>query len=167
MKKAYLRAAVALLIGLFIYLFYRTENTVVNELVIRLVSENYFLTVREIVRQTIPLSDFAVYSLPEGLWVFSVTITSATYYLGIGRFKLDGTLMPPIVSIGLEIIQLFRLSHGQFDWMDIMVSVIGWAAARLMIRQYPPEHNILRSLNKGSIACLANYAVVYLSYVLR
>lgn len=167
MRKVYFHSGAALLIGLFIYLFYRTEQTVVNDLAMRIFSTGGYSALRQHVTHLLPLNDFIIYSVPEGLWVFSVTLTSKAYYLKIGRLCLDGIMFPLIISIGLEILQLIQFTHGHFDFMDILASILGWAAARYLINYSPMKYNILQAPDAGRITCLANYAIVYLSYVMK
>ncbi len=89
MKKIYWFIILALSFCLFVYLFYRTERTVVTEMFISLISFDRFIGLRKNITNALPLNKHIVYSLPEGLWVFCITLTSKYYFLKFGGRKLN------------------------------------------------------------------------------
>ena len=156
-----------LLASLFIYLFYRTEKTVVNDLLIRLISFDTYSGMKQTVTQMLPLNEFMIYSMPEGLWVFCITLTSRPYFIGGVYRKLHCLFLPLIYCISLELFQLLDLIKGRFDVMDIHTSIIFWLIATYFFKFEGEMQNILRPLNLRSLGCLASYGIVYLSHVLR
>lgn len=165
MKKNYFIILLALLISLFIYLFYRTENTVVTKLAISLLSRERFEILRNSIVSKVTLNEHIINSLPEGLWVFCITLTSKNLYLKINDIKFDLLFLPLIFSVGLEFFQLLHLTNGRFDFWDIGVSVVFWAIAHYCIRFNDEEQNALRPFNKRSMICTASYFIVYLAHV--
>ncbi|RYZ25341.1 MAG: hypothetical protein EOO10_18530 [Chitinophagaceae bacterium] len=165
MKKNYSLIVLSLLISLFIYVFYRTEKTVINAMFIPFVSCDNFIQWRQYVSYYLPLNEIIIYSLPGGLWVFSITLTSKFLYFYIGSRKFDLLFLPLISSIGLELFQLLHLTNGRFDFWDIGLSLLFWAiAARYFNNELKPQH-IIKPFSENSLVCLVSYLVVYLAHV--
>jgi hypothetical protein len=167
MKRVYLLTIIPLCVSLFIYLFYRTENTVVNYIAVNLISVNSYLTLRDSVNRLLPLSRFVIYSLPEGLWVFCITLTSKSFYFDFYARRISCTLAPLLFSVGLEFCQLFGITNGRFDPVDIGASVLFWTTANYFIVNSREPENILKPMNVRSLICLVSYGIVYLSHVPR
>ncbi len=167
MKKSVYTVVGASLCSLFIYLFYRTNKTVVNELAIQLLSLENYATLKAFVIQSLPLPDWMIYSLPEGLWVFCVTYTSIPFYIQQKNWRLNCSVVPLIYCISLEVFQLFHLINGRFDYMDILLSVLFWLLAIFAFKDKLNKQNMLTPLNSNKLFCLFTYGIVYLSHVLK
>lgn len=157
----------SLLISLFIYLFYRTEKTVVIKMLLYTVSPQNYLYVREAVNYYLPLHSTIIYSLPEGLWVLCITLTSQYFYLPIWDRRISGVYIPLIFCIGLEIFQLLHLTNGRFDFLDIGVSLFFWSIAYFFFRNRSEKENILKGINAKSVFCFFSYGIVYLAHVIE
>jgi hypothetical protein len=166
-SRKYIFICVSLLISLFIYLFYRTDRTVVNEIVIRMISFETYIRLKAHIVKALPLNNMVIYSLPEGLWVFCITLTSKPYYITRNNRRIDGMFIPLIFCFTLEILQLFHIANGRFDFMDIGVSVIFWLLGSYTLSDKSEKQNIFTRPNSKTIACLASYCIVYLAHVLR
>ncbi|MBD2703133.1 hypothetical protein IC229_20970 [Spirosoma sp. BT702] len=166
MRKHFYFIIAPLLVSLFIYLFYRTEKTIVNEIAIRIISFDTYTTLRNAVNRFLPLSELIIYSLPEGLWVFCITLTSRPYYIQFKNVRINGAGLPLIVCIGLEIAQLLHITNGRFDLVDILISLICWFIAVFAADDKLDKQNILTSLDGKRMVCLFSYGIVYLSHVL-
>lgn len=167
MSRKYILICAALLISLFIYLFYRTDKTVVNEIVIRTISFQTYSVLKAYIVKVLPLNNIIIYSLPEGLWVFCITLTSKQYYIARNSWRIDGVFIPPIFCFTLEILQLVHIANGRFDFMDIGVSVIFWLLARHPLNDKSEKQNIFTRPNSKMIVCLASYGIVYLAHVFK
>lgn len=165
MKKNYILISLALFISIFIYLFYRTEKTVVNELLIRLISLGSYTNLRATIAHALPLNNIVVYSLPEGLWIFCITLTSKPYYIYLNKRHLDCVYIPLIFCFSLEFMQLVNLTNGRFDWMDILVSMIFWLTGRYLVKGIDKKRHLLTNLNSKTLVCLISYGIVYLAHV--
>ncbi len=165
MKKLLWLIVPSLLISLFIYLFYRTDKTVVNDIFMAVFSRSAYYHLRSVVNQWLPLPDILVYSLPEGLWVFCITLTSKPYYLKAGAMQLNLLYLPLLFSVGLELMQLLHMTNGRFDWLDIASSVIFWALAMWVLPNTRPLQNALRPFTAQSLLCLWSYVIVYFAHV--
>jgi len=157
MKNNLLFVTIALFISLFIYLFFRTEHTVITQVFIFIVSLENYLLMKNIVLENLSLPFFVVYSLPEGLWVFTATVMSKGMICRIKNVNLNCVYVPLIFSIGLELLQFLHVTHGMFDISDIFVSLFFWTIARFYISPF--------TLERRSLYFISSYAIVYLSYV--
>lgn len=165
MKKSYYFINLSLLISLFIYLFYRTEKTVITEMFISVISIDNYVELRKLITGTISLNEHIIYSLPEGLWVFCITLTSKNLFLRITNREINCVFVPLIFSIGLELFQLLHLTNGRFDFWDIGMAVFFWWVANYFIKYKPAKQNILQPINVKSSVCVMSYAIVYLAHV--
>ena len=167
MRKHLVYILPSLLISLFIYLFYRTEKTVVNDLFINIISRENYILLKHFVLQKIPLNEYIIFSLPEGLWVFCITLTSKDIYLTYKGKEIDFAFLPLVFSIGLELLQLLNFTNGRFDPFDILISIFFWFIAYFIIDHKFSKQDIFKSFNNRSIAFLLSYAIVYLAHVFK
>ena len=165
MKKNYWLIIVCLLCSLFIYLFYRTEKTVVNQIFISIVSLGKFVEWRRFVAGALPLNSHIIYSLPEGLWVFCITLVSKPFYVKVYNREINLLFLPLIFSIGLELLQLVHITNGRFDFWDIGSSVAGWSAAAYLMKNKSAIQNIRNPFTNKSLICVFTYLIVYLAHV--
>jgi hypothetical protein len=98
----------------------------VNELVIRLISVEAYTRLKAVIVHALPLNNVVIYSLPEGLWIFCITLTSKPYYIGLNTWRMDCIYIPLIFCFSLEILQLLHVTNGRFDFMDIGIFVLFW-----------------------------------------
>ena len=167
MRTKYPYIIISLLISLFIYLFYRTDRTVVNEIIIRIISFDTYVALKESVINFLPLNKFIIYSLPEGLWIFCITLTSKPYYVKLFGRRINCLFIPLVFCISLEICQLLHFTNGRFDLMDIFISTLFWLVGVYTFNDKSYKQNILARLNLDSTFCIATYSIVYLSHVLK
>ena len=165
MKKKYFLIIISLAISLFIYLFYRTEKTVVTDLFISLISLDRYVGLKEIIVNNVILNEHIINSLPEGLWVFCITLTSKNLFLKVGDKEISLLFLPLLFSIGLEFFQLFKLTNGRFDFWDIGFSIAFWAIANYLMKYKNSRQNILCPFNIDSLICIFSYLIIYLAHV--
>lgn len=165
MKKHYLYIVSALIISLFIYLFYRTDKTLVNQIFIQLISLKSYENLKQAITTSLPLNKYIIYSLPEGLWVFCITLTSKGFYIKLFNKQINCVLIPLIFVIGLELFQLIHLTNGRFDFLDITISFVFWFIAAKIIDTKTQFQNIFNSFNFNSAICILSYCIVYLAHV--
>ncbi len=165
MKKYIPLIAVSLLVCLFIYVFYRTEKTLVNQFVIALFSEESYADLKDSIRSQLPLQDYIIYSLPEGLWVFCITLTSSFFYLQVQNHRWSLVFLPIVVALIMELFQLFHFTNGRFDLMDIAFATFFWLLALWARRANPGKEPLFQSLNTRTLWCMTSYSIVYLAHV--
>ena len=165
MKRTYSFTAIGLSISLFIYLFYRSKSTVVNELITLVLSSDTFTQLRISVTDTIPLSDLVIFSLPGGLWVFCMTILSKDLYIKIREHKIRIAIVPIVFAVGLEFLQLFHVAHGTFDLWDLGFYLSFWLPGYYGLQSRGSQQNMLSPFTLESFICLTCFLSVYLAHV--
>lgn len=72
------------------------------------------------------LPDWILFSLPDGLWIFSyVCLMLAIWQNSISSKNAFWILIIPILAIGSEIGQLFGIIVGTFDFTDLLFYIFG------------------------------------------
>lgn len=165
MRTYYIYAFIALLISLFIYLFYRTEKTLVNEIFISLFSLHSYLQLKTSVQNSLPIRNAFVYSLPEGLWVFCATLISKHFFIDLNSIKIQCGYIPLVFAILLELLQYLNIRNGTFDFVDIVFSVVFWYIGYSFFNQHTKSEDIFKELTFERTLCFVSYIIVYLAHV--
>jgi hypothetical protein len=167
LKKYLPLLAVSLFLSLFIYVFYRTDKTLVNQIFIALFRQETYTFLKTRVTLLLPLPDYAIYSLPEGLWVFCITITSSFFYLKVQERKLSLVVVPILVALVMETFQMLHFTNGRFDLMDIVFSTGFWLLALFCTRTNIDKEPLFQSVNSTNLSCVISYSIVYLAHVIN
>ena len=163
MKKE-LSIALALLVSLFIYAFYRSEKTLLNMLIIMVLPLDTYREIKTNVN-VIPLTKLIVFSLPGGLWIFCATTLSKDFYVRIRSYKLRLFLVPILFAIGLEFCQLLQFTNGRFDCWDIVSYGIFFSVAYFSYQFQDPQENLMSPFTLRGFTCLICLLSVYLAHV--
>lgn len=164
MKRKY-SLSIAFLTSLFIYLFYRSEKTIVNELIILILSFETYGNIKTGIVDAVPLNKLIIFSLPGGLWVFCATALAQDFYVRIKNHKIPLSLLPVQFAIGLEFVQLIHLTNGRFDLWDILFYVMFWWLASYSNKFDRSQQNILSPFTLRGFTCLVCFVSVYLAHV--
>lgn len=165
MKKHITLIVLSLLISLFIYVFYRTENTLVNKIIISIFSIDSYRVVKNSIISILVLNDYIIYSLPEGLWVFCITITSGFFYLELKNIRLSLVIIPLLLAIVMEFCQLFHFTNGRFDVIDIIFAIAFWLLALLVIGGNNAREPLFKTFDAKTVLCMCSYCIVYMAHV--
>ena len=165
MKRTYSLILITLSISLFVYLFYRTEKTLVNELITLFLGFDTFAEMRASITGAIPLSEPIIFSLPGGLWVFCSTILSKDLYLKIRKQKIRMVTVPILFAAGLELCQLFHFTNGTFDLWDIGFYAAFWFLAYYGFKLHNTPQHVWSPFTLKGFICLASFLSVYLAHV--
>lgn len=155
----------SLLVSLFVYLFYRSEQTVVNELFSFLVSSEFYTELKTVVSSTLQLPAFVVFSLPEGLWVLAVTLASKNLFVSVQRTTVQLSYLPIVFAVGLEFFQLIGFTNGTFDWLDLVSAFCFWCIGYFLNFSTSEKQKLFQTLDSSSILCLSTYLIVFLAHV--
>lgn len=153
--------------SLFIYVFYRTDKTLVNQIIIQLISFKTYQSLKQTITANLPLNEYLIYSLPEGLWVFCITLTSKEFYFDLFKKHINCVFIPLLFVVSLELFQLFHITNGRFDFFDIGISLFFWFIAAKIIDTQQRLENLFHSLNYNSVFCLLSYCIIYLAHVIH
>jgi len=156
-----------LLFSLFIYLFFRPEETLITNLFISIISLEKYTLLKKSITELIPLSPLIIYSIPGGLWVFGLTVTAKNLYIPFGRKAIHCIYIPLLFAIALEFFQFMHISRGTFDAMDIVVSILFWLAAILFVKHSPARKSIFKPFDRRSFLFVSTYTIVHLARVLN
>jgi len=167
LKKHYWYIFFALMTSLFIYVFYRTDKTLVNQIIIQLISFKTYQSLKQTITANLPLNEYLIYSLPEGLWVFCITLTSKEFYFDLFKKRINCVFIPLLFVVSLELFQLFHITNGRFDFFDIGISLFFWFIAAKIIDTQQRLENLFHSLNYNSVFCLLSYCIIYLAHVIH
>jgi len=163
MKKE-LSIALALLVSLFIYAFYRSEKTLVNELIMLVLPLDTYREIRSNIN-VIPLTGLMVFSLPGGLWIFCATTLSKDFYVRIRTYKLRLFPVPILFAIGLEFCQLLQFTNGRFDCWDVVSYGIFFLLAYFSYQFQDPQENLMSPFTLRGFTYLICLLSVYLAHV--
>ncbi len=120
-------AVLPVLIGASIYVLWRPDTIkVFNWLDLLGLSSSVELlrSYTKIIYPHIP--EWAVYSLPNGLWAFSYAFTITIIWWGrwsIVSYLWLGSI--PALGLGYELLQLMGVIRGVFCWQDSIMCIIG------------------------------------------
>jgi hypothetical protein len=167
MKQYRYAIGLSLLLSLYIYVIYRTDKTLVNQLIIALISWEKYSAMKSELQTVLPLAEWIVYSLPEGLWIFCITISSTYFFLEVKGQQFNLTAAPILIAAVMEIFQLLQLSNGRFDWMDLILSFLFWLIAILLTRMDTKKEALFRTWNQANFGCAFSYSIVYLAHVIN
>ena len=151
--------------ALFIYVFYRTDKTVINQLLLLVVPPGKFTASRTAVASALPLPAWMLYSLPEALWVFCAMLLSKNIFFTIGRFTINCAYIPMGFAILWELLQLTHVTKGYFDFTDLLLCATASVLALCFFRPpYAPTH-LFKRFNVRSVLFFWIFGIVYLSHV--
>ncbi|MFV0530474.1 MAG: hypothetical protein ACK5MD_03455 [Flavobacteriales bacterium] len=150
MKKYHFYIIFPLFISLVIYTFFRSENIIINQIIHDFYPKSHQFSFN--------FSDFLIYNLPQGLWVFSTTLISKNLY--VKKFNL--AFSPLIFSFYIEIIQYFHFTNGTFDYWDLITALFGFLIAYSVDCPYKKEQ-LLNNFNFRTILFSFSYFIVILS----
>ncbi|QBQ43149.1 hypothetical protein E2P86_17860 [Sphingobacterium psychroaquaticum] len=82
------------------------------------------------------IPEYILFSLPDGLWVFSYLCLILHLWSGkISTQNIGWIIITPVVAIGSEIGQFFGLIIGTFDLWDLIFYIIGGTSPFLLFNK--------------------------------
>lgn len=142
---------------LLVYLCRRTEATVVNRLAESVLGAKWHHLLAKAAGSLVPTDSFAVYSAPEGLWIFVLTAVSRGGRAG--RIPLE--ILPPLYAASLEGLQALGWIRGRADGADLAAALAGWTSAVFWTGPGPVWSN------RRWIVAATLWAGTYLAHVQR
>jgi hypothetical protein len=112
----YLMVISSLVLGLIIYLAFR-EGLIINKLIDIKLFRNDFLG--------FSFPDWFIYSLPDGLWMFSLVLLIITYWdFNLNKSCIIWITISYLAGIMFEISQKTTLIKGTFDYIDLIFMTV-------------------------------------------
>ena len=129
-KQQAILAILSLFCGGLIYLCFRSSSL----LMFKLIEFLHLGVIVIFLRKAFLLSSFmpkwVIYSLPDGLWMFSCTSLILNVWNNrLNKQSMVWIISMPAIAILSEFLQLFHLIRGTFDILDIASYLIGFTAA--------------------------------------
>lgn len=116
---------IPVILGGLIYIIFRTEKLLMFQWFEDLSLSDKITTIQEF-RNIFAFPDWIIYSLPDGLWMFSYTAISLEIWKhSIMRQNIFWIFSIPIVAISSEFLQSFKIIPGTFDYIDLIFYVFG------------------------------------------
>lgn len=119
-----------------IYFLYRDNTIIFNQILSTFHIDN-LLNKKDLVPH-LPLPNWAIYSLPGGIWVFVLTSLLHQHRIWFQKVRLPLDYLPITYGIILEFFQFFRITNGTFDSIDIFF-VLGFGVIALSINRNQQE----------------------------
>jgi hypothetical protein len=115
-----------IIIGGLIYVLFRSDSLLMFKWFEFLGLSNIVYIVRESVTN-INLFDWVIYSLPDGLWVYSFATCLIILWNENKSYLFLFLIIPFLLGPGVEILQFFNLFKGTFDLMDLIITIIAFS----------------------------------------
>lgn len=111
------------LLGVLIYLLFRSESIRVFDYLTYVKLDKPLSIIRSF---TLPLTqfipDWIIYSLPDGLWLFSFSLIISEIWNKEDNIRFwFWTLLLPFTAIIWELGQALQVFSGTFDWIDTFI----------------------------------------------
>jgi len=114
-------------VGVSIYLLFRKDTLLVFSWLDYIGAIDTLFMIRDnifFVRKYIP--EFIIYSLPDGIWVYSGTVAFIIIWKKSTKniFSVFWVFLPFSCAVVIEIFQLFRIVNGTFCSVDIVFYIL-------------------------------------------
>jgi len=116
-----LHSIIPIIIGTLIYLFYRKTSLLIFQWIDIINLKQVVIYLRELFNPNNNLySNFFTHNLPDALWVYSFTsFLIILYDMKINRHVIIIYIIPLIIAMTSEILQLKNQIPGTFDYIDL------------------------------------------------
>lgn len=136
-KQLYIGHIFTLLCGSLIYALFRTSNL---KMFFWFEKLNFLNTISKLrsftTNSTAQIPNIILYSLPDGLWLFSyVSLVLYVWKNKISQGNLFWIFIVPIVSITSELGQIIKIIPGTFDFLDLIMYLLGTALPFIIYRK--------------------------------
>ena len=127
MRKLIFLSILSILFGGIIYIAFRSSSIILFKWIDYIALIDPVENLRIV---TLPykeyLPDWFLYSLPDGLWMFSYScIVLVIWKRKITKYSLLWLLSLPMISILFEVLQYYDYFNGTFDIIDIIFFIFG------------------------------------------
>jgi len=164
--KKYAAMLIALLVSAFIYLFYRTSQTVINQLFTVFFGDDFYSMIKSELQSNLKLPSQIIYSLPGALWVWVISIASRDVFILFKGKKISLDFLPLVVAISFEFFQHIHWINGHFDWWDIIYASIFWVLSFWSFNKQKRSFHDVNSTVHYKLIFLGSYLLVFFAHVM-
>lgn len=126
-RQLYIGHIFTLLCGSLMYILFRTSNLKMFVWFEKLNFLNVISKLRSFTtNSTAQIPNVILYSLPDGLWLFSyISLVLYVWKNKINQENLFWIFIIPIISISSELGQIIKIIPGTFDFVDLIMYLLG------------------------------------------
>jgi len=136
----FLNVILPIAIGGFIYILFREKSLLMFSWFTKIGLDNLIHNIRTIAIWNYQLPDWVIYSLPDGIWVYSLTsLMLIIWYGDVSILKYFWLSIGLIIGLSIELCQLMDFYPGTFDKMDILFYIIGSITPIIIFHQTKKE----------------------------
>ncbi|TDL99857.1 MAG: hypothetical protein C4K58_00990 [Flavobacteriaceae bacterium] len=146
-----------LLVSLYIYLGFRTNQILVHQLVLK---SQLLYPYTSSIKPFWELPYWMIYNLPEGLWIFSLTLIAGVTRANESQKKVL-LFLPIFYVLVLEIFQGIHITDGTFDVLDLLYAFVFW----LLAKEVSTKLKVKIPKNYGRLLIIIFFVLVFLSDV--
>ena len=165
--KKYAAMLAALSISAFIYLFYRTNQTLLNQLFAVVFGNDNYLFLKSFFHSNLKLPSQIIYSLPGALWVWVISIASRDVFIDFKGKKISFVVLPIIVALGFELFQYLHWTNGHFDWWDVIYSTAFWLLSFISLNKQKRSSNDTYTKLHYNLVFVGSYLIVFFAHVMN
>lgn len=116
-----LKVVLPILLAGFIYLFYRSTETVIFKIINTVISSDALIRLRLFFQFNFSLTSVLIYSLPGGLWLYSFSNLVLIFFNKNEKTQYVLTLLILFFIVcTLELFQYLQITDGTFDLIDLL-----------------------------------------------
>jgi len=142
-KKVLFYIIFPLFLGGTLYIVFRPTNLIMFSWFDTVGLTNLIESIRQESFQE-PLSEWFIYSLPYGLWLYAFIFTLVLIWgIQLKTNNILWFLTPIIIGVSGELGQYFNIIPGTFDFIDLITCVIFSIIPFLIIKSFNIEHQII------------------------
>lgn len=124
-----------MLLCIFIYVFCRPEDVLMQQVVAAILGQERLGEWKSLLN--LNFADWIIYNLPGMLWLFSALFaTGLVLKTKSIASKVIVAALISAVPIGMEICQLYHITDGTFDWLDLLFFGIAIILAPLLVKLF-------------------------------
>ena len=133
-------------VGAFIYILFRQESLTVFAWLDKVSLLNTATILRDVVvgfKDKMPF--IILYSLPDGIWVYSATYLMLIIWNGDMKniSAIFWVLVPLLLSIGAELLQSMHIVQGSFCLYDMAFYIIGFILPVTIFRRHYAKQEVV------------------------
>ncbi len=159
-------ALLPLLLALACYIAFRTPRTVVNELIVFIAGNDFFVSLSSQLSQwLVPLRESSDW-LPSFLWVLALALWARGWWLSLVGIQFPLVFAPALLNALWEVVQALHLSDGDGNWHDVLAGIAASVIVFCWDRICRRGLKVLPRLCwRHSIIALIGWAMIYLGDV--
>jgi|TARA_R110002033_G_C3894949_1_gene239256 hypothetical protein len=123
LKRFIITVLIPIIFGSLIYIVFRKNNIIFIEWLHNKILYQTDLSISLV--KYIELHEIIIYSLPDGLWTFSlINLVLIIWNYKINRYSFLWIIVAILLSIVFELVQLTSYVKGTFDYIDLLFIII-------------------------------------------